>query len=143
MAIDISKLSRIYENSYLLLLKEIKNEKISFYLLNDILIFICIGKVFNDEYRDIEYELYKMKIIEYEKEIKTNIFFDSYFNIDVDSKIFKKIYKKFFDELNSEDKYSIDTIQETLGYVLEKHINRKETGSYYTPSDTTKYIQFY
>lgn len=143
MAIDISKLSRIYENSYLLLLKEIKNEKISFYLLNDILIFICIGKVFNDEYRDIEYELYKMKIIEYEKEIKTNIFFDSYFNIDVDNKTFKKIYKKFFDELNSEDKYSIDTIQETLGYVLEKHINRKETGSYYTPSDTTKYITEY
>lgn len=143
MGIDVSKLSRIYENSYLLLLKEIKDEKISFYLLNDILIFICIGKIFKDEYRDIEYELYKMKIIEYEKEIATNIFFDSYFNIDVDGKTFKKIYMKFFDELYIKGKYSIDTIQEVLGYVLEKHINRRETGSYYTPSDTTKYITEY
>lgn len=143
MELDVSKLSRLYENSYLVLLKEIKDEKISFYLLNDILIFICIGKIFNDKYRDIEYELYKMKIIEYEKEIKTNIFFDSYFNIDVDNRTFKKIYKKFFDELNIKGKYSIDIIQETLGYVLEKHINRRETGSYYTPSDTTKYITEY
>lgn len=143
MEIDVSKLSRIYENSYLVLLNEIKDEKISFYLLNDILIFICIGKIFNDEYKDIEYELYKMKIIEYEKEITTSVFFDSYFNIEVDNKTFKKIYLKFFNELNIKGKYSIDTIQETLGYVLEKHINRRETGSYYTPSDTTKYITEY
>ena len=30
MEIDVSKLSRIYENSYLVLLNEIKDEKISF-----------------------------------------------------------------------------------------------------------------
>ena len=74
MAIDVSKLSRIYENSYLLLEEEINNEKISFYLLNDILIFICMGKVFNDEYKNISYEIYKMKIIEYEKRVNTNVF---------------------------------------------------------------------
>lgn len=27
-----------------------------------------------------------------------------------------------------------------LGQVLEKHINRKDTGSYYTPVDTTNFI---
>ena len=143
MAIDVSKLSRIYENSYLLLEEEINNEKISFYLLNDILIFICMGKVFNDEYKNISYEIYKMKIIEYEKRVNTNVFFDSYFNIDVNGEIFKKIYSKFFKELNENNKYSIDTIEEVLGYVLEKHINRRETGSYYTPLDTTKYITEY
>lgn len=143
MAIDVSKLSRIYENSYLLLDEEINNEKISFYLLNDILIFICMGKVFDDEYKNISYEIYKMKIIEYEKRVNTNVFFDSYFNINVNGEIFKKIYSKFFKELNENNKYSIDTIEEVLGYVLEKHINRRETGSYYTPLDTTKYITEY
>lgn len=34
----------------------------------------------------------------------------------------------------------IDTFEKTLGQVLEKYINRKETGSYYTPEDTTKFI---
>lgn len=34
----------------------------------------------------------------------------------------------------------IDMFEKTLGQVLEKYINRKETGSYYTPEDTTKFI---
>ena len=36
-----------------------------------------------------------------------------------------------------------DNIQTLLGYVLEKHINRRKTGSYDTPDDTTKYITHY
>ena len=75
--------------------------------------------------------------------VSSLIIFDSYFNIDVNGEIFKKIYSKFFKELNENNKYSINTIQEVLGYVLEKHINRRETGSYYTPLDTTKYITEY
>lgn len=37
---------------------------------------------------------------------------------------------------------SNNLIKNILGSVLEKHINRKETGSYYTPEDTTKYISW-
>lgn len=35
---------------------------------------------------------------------------------------------------------SLDDFEKMLGQVLEKHINRKDTGSYYTPIDTTKFI---
>ena len=33
-------------------------------------------------------------------------------------------------------------LESILGNVLEKHINQKKTGSYYTPADTTSYISW-
>ena len=35
---------------------------------------------------------------------------------------------------------SLDIFERMLGQVLERHINRKDTGSYYTPIDTTNFI---
>lgn len=37
-------------------------------------------------------------------------------------------------------KTNLNSFEKMLGSILEKHINRKKTGSYYTPDDTTKYI---
>lgn len=48
----------------------------------------------------------------------------------------------FFTQINSATENSSELIKNILGSVLEKHINRKATGSYYTPSDTTKYISW-
>lgn len=139
MKIDINKISRIYENKYNLLLEKLNNDKVAFYLLNDILIFICLQKLYNEKDRNITFKNYKNQMNKYEKNLKTNIFFDSYCNMKIDEEIFKTTYKQLFDLLNKEE-FSIEVIQETLGYVLEKHINRKSTGSYYTPVDTTNYI---
>lgn len=48
----------------------------------------------------------------------------------------------FFSYVVSTYSDSKDLIKNILGSVLEKHINRKETGAYYTPADTTKYISW-
>lgn len=55
-------------------------------------------------------------------------------NIDLVEPIFKSIRS-----LVSGIK-DLTQFEKMLGQVLEKHINRKETGSYYTPIDTTNFI---
>lgn len=37
---------------------------------------------------------------------------------------------------------NFEVIEKLLGNVLERHINQKNTGSYYTPADTTEYITY-
>ena len=66
-----------------------------------------------------------------------NIFFDSCHVTDAYGSCFNAAIEEFCHIIYD----SNDTkIEELLGNVLEKHINQKETGSYYTPQDTTKYI---
>ena len=55
---------------------------------------------------------------------------------------FNNIYLKFKKLIDIKNN-NYENIQKLLGYVLEKHINRRKTGSYYTPEDTTKYISYY
>jgi hypothetical protein len=52
------------------------------------------------------------------------------------------ILNHLFLEIITKIKTQKDLIEfeKTLGSVFEKHVNRKETGSYYTPEDTTRYI---
>lgn len=48
------------------------------------------------------------------------------------------IFKNVFEFVNGYSDAS--DFEKMFGIVLEKHINRKSTGSYYTPDDTTKFI---
>ena len=96
MKIDVNKLSRIYETKYNLLLQEIKDEKVSFYLLNDILIFICLQNIYNESEEKITFEQYKLLMNKYEKNLSTNIFFDSYGNMEINENVFQNAYRQPF-----------------------------------------------
>ena len=77
----------------------------------------------------------------YEDGLGTPLFFKKYKSIKNNDN-FNRIYSKFKNLISTEDS-DFDNIQQLLGYVLEKHINRRKTGSYYTPDDTTRYITYY
>lgn len=140
MKSDIAKISRLYESTYSDFISNGFKEKDSFYLLNDILIMICLQSKYNEDYM-MNFEEFKNKIKLYEDGLGTPLFFKKYNSIksNID---FNNIYIKFKEliDINNND---YDNIQTLLGYVLEKHINRRKTGSYYTPDDTTKYITHY
>ena len=50
MKSDIAKISRLYESTYSDFISNGFKEKDSFYLLNDILIMICLQSKYNEEY---------------------------------------------------------------------------------------------
>lgn len=137
---DIAKISRLYENTYNDFIKNGNSEKDSFYLLNDILIMLCLQSMYKENI-NLSFSEFKKKIVLYEKGLGTPLFFKDY-KINEGKTSFEKNYLKIKDLLciNNND---FDDIQIVLGYVLEKHINRRKTGSYYTPEDTTKYITHY
>lgn len=138
---DIAKISRLYESTYNDFIKDGNAEQDSFYLLNDILIMICLQTMYKENELNISYKDFKNKIKLYEEGLGTPLFFKKYKlkfnNIDFNQK-FHQLKNVICD-----DKTNYDNIQKVLGYVLEKHINRRKTGSYYTPEDTTKYITYY
>ena len=140
MKSDITKISRLYEKTYSDFIRDDFKEKDSFYLLNDILIMICLQSKYNED-DAMNFKMFKNKIELYEDGLGTPLFFKKYNSIkqNVD---FENIYTKFREliDVNNNDYENIQTL---LGYVLEKHINRRKTGSYYTPDDTTKYITCY
>lgn len=138
---DITKISRLYENTYKEFIKYGNEEKDSFYLLNDILIMICLQIMYKEQNIKLSYKDFEKKIKLYEQGLGTPLFFKKY-KLKLDSLDFENVFKKFQNimQFNEND---FENIQNVLGYVLEKHINRRKTGSYYTPEDTTKYITHY
>ena len=140
MKSDIAKISRLYESTYSDFISNGFKEKDSFYLLNDILIMICLQSKYNEDDM-MDFKTLKNKIQLYEDGLGTPLFFKKYNSIKSNND-FNNIYTKFkkLIDINNND---YDNIQILLGYVLEKHINRRKTGSYYTPDDTTKYITHY
>ena len=140
MKSDIAKISRLYESTYSDFISNGFKEKDSFYLLNDILIMICLQSKYNEDDM-MDFKTFKNKIQLYEDGLGTPLFFKKYNSIKSNND-FNNIYTKFkkLIDINNND---YDNIQILLGYVLEKHINRRKTGSYYTPDDTTKYITHY
>ncbi len=140
MKSDIVKISKLYEKTYSDFICMGFKEKDSFYLLNDILIMICLQAKYNEE-ETMSFSGFKNKIKQYESGLGTPLFFKKYSSIKTDLD-FINIYKKFKDLIDIKNN-NFETIQKLLGYVLEKHINRRKTGSYYTPDDTTNYITRY
>ena len=138
---DITKISRLYENTYKEFIKYGNEEKDSFYLLNDILIMICLQIMYKEQNIKLSYKDFEKKIKLYEQGLGTPLFFKKY-KLKLDLLDFENVFLKFQNiiQFNEND---FENIQNVLGYVLEKHINRRKTGSYYTPEDTTKYITYY
>lgn len=138
---DITKISRLYENTYKEFIKCGNKEKDSFYLLNDILIMICLQIMYKEQNIKLSYKDFEKKIELYEHGLGTPLFFKKY-KLKLDLLDFENVFMKFQNiiQFNEND---FENVQNVLGYVLEKHINRRKTGSYYTPEDTTKYITHY
>lgn len=141
MISDIVKISRLYEITYNTFVKKGIKEKDSFYLLNDILIMICLQEMYNEKDVCLDFTNFKNKIKLYEDGLGTPLFFKKYNSVSINND-FNKTYNSF-KNLIFVSESNFETIQTVLGYVLEKHINRRKTGSYYTPDDTTKYITNY
>ena len=93
MKSDIAKISRLYESTYSDFISNGFKEKDSFYLLNDILIMICLQSKYNEEYM-MNFEEFKKKIKLYEDGLGTPLFFKKYNSIksNID---FNNIYIKF------------------------------------------------
>lgn len=68
-----------------------------------------------------------------------NIFFESKKTFISNYETISKVYNLFKNILVS-NSFSFLIFEHILGEVLEKSINRKDTGTYYTPDDATKYI---
>lgn len=124
--ISISFLSKEYERFYNEL---IKNNSLleTTSILNDLLI-LAIRKTKDKNKRKFNIRLSG----------ENDYYFSSIELVSKNINSIEKIYKSILD-LVSLDK-SLDSFEKMLGQVLEKHINRKDTGSYYTPRDTTDFI---
>ena len=125
-SLNISYLSKEYERFYgELILKNTLIDTVS--VLNDLFI-IAIKMTVENKQRNISARSFEQKDLYF-----SNI---SLFrkNIDIIEPIFSSIVNLVLGNK------SLAVFEMVLGQVLEKHINRKDTGSYYTPIDTTNYI---
>ena len=125
-SLNISYLSKEYERFYgELILKNTLIDTVS--VLNDLFI-IAIKMTVENKQRNISARSFEQKDLYF-----SNI---SLFqkNIDIIEPIFSSIVNLVLGNK------SLAVFEMVLGQVLEKHINRKDTGSYYTPTDTTNFI---
>ena len=91
MKTDIAKISRLYESTFSYFINIGYKEKDSFYLLNDILIMICLQSKYNETNELINFEFFKNKVKMYENGLGTPLFFKKYTSIKkIDN--FNKIY---------------------------------------------------
>ena len=128
-----TSLLKKYESIY----KKIKlnfSETETFYLVNNALIFSYFCKCDELSFNELNYEKCYKSIID---KHGTELFFH---NIKKTSEYKDNLIYAIIEFINEFEQFSNETIEKTLGIILEKHINQKETGSYYTPSDTTHYM---
>lgn len=128
----ISSLSKEYEKYYNEINDEIHDSKETIKFLSDLFVLAIIEtkhkhSTFNlsENYAQVD-EQYK------------NLFFSSKDKVLKYYDLLKNIFKRIIIQI--ENVPNLNGFEIVLGMTLEKHINRKETGSYYTPSDTTKFI---
>lgn len=140
MNLDVKTLYRTYEKNYIEVNKQVTDNDVAFKVLNDALIYSCLQTAFKQVDVGFSLDKFKENISKYEKEMGTPIFFLKYKSKVVDEYTLLKIINNFNMILGVEKSFTISAVEEVLGNVLEQHINRKATGSYYTPLDTTSYI---
>ena len=128
----ISSLSKEYESYY----KEIKdalndsNETIK--ILSDLFL-LAVIETKNKHLKDglnCSYARVKAHYV--------NLFFTDLTTLNEHSILLEKIFLNI--KMQIENDSNLSGFENVLGMTLEKHINRKATGSYYTPLDTTKFI---
>lgn len=129
---SISCFSKDYENLFSNLIETYEQER-AFKIINDAVIISCVKNSFqyDDDSLDNLYE----KIID-------RMEFRPFFILTKNSEYKKDVLNciEIFDNSLKQYRYHFDEIEVVLSSVLEKHINKKKTGSYYTPNDTTEYI---
>lgn len=136
MSVNVNKISSIYEKIYKSFEKHSSKDE-CFYAINNAMILAYFSKYCNSD-ENINYEdLYKMVVDKFGFGLffhgikKTEQYKENFYNA---MNVFMPLFKSF--------KHENVPLEEVLGNVLEKHVNRKETGSYYTPSDATDYITY-
>lgn len=73
----------------------------------------------------------------YKKKYKDISFFKNI--VDIDSEIINNLSNDFLNFFKLTN-FSLDSLEQILGNVLEKHVNRRSTGTYYTPNDVADFI---
>lgn len=133
--ITVNGISRKYEMLYKSFLDNSSADE-SFFAVNNAMIFAYFLRYIDIPYtREMQQACYE-KIIE---KYGVDIFFN---NVKKNEK-YKNNRDKAIEVFTSlfigdtEESYSLEQV---LGNVLERHINQKDTGSYYTPNDTTRYM---
>lgn len=129
-AVGINRISKEYEKLYSSLFSFTKDRLNTVLLLNDLFIVSILCK----KNRVLENELDFDLLLE-----KFNSFLMTPYNI---IKKYKNLLGNYLYKVYSLTKQqrNLNTFEKMFGSVLEKHVNRKDTGSYYTPDDTTKFI---
>lgn len=128
--IDISTLSREYELYYDQFLKTFSKEQ-STRILSDLFICSTISNIENINKESLS------NLFSYINKKYKKILFTKKEILIENLNIIEKIYQKINYLANNSN---LSDFEKILGSVLEKHINRKKTGSYYTPEDTTNFI---
>lgn len=135
--ITVNSISRKYEMLYKRFLENSSADE-SFFAVNNAMIFAYFLRYIDIPYtKETQRECYERIIEKYGADIffnnvKKN---DKYKkNRDIAIEIFTTLF-----EGDTEENYSLEQV---LGNVLERHINQKDTGAYYTPNDTTRYMSW-
>lgn len=127
---NISKISKEYETLYEFADLLINNHQDTIILLNDLFIVSILLK--KNGLRQCKKNTlsivkeYKDYIVSYELILK------------LDQNELDVLFSKVLNLVNKHN--DLSSFEKLFGSVLEKHVNRKKTGSYYTPEDTTKFI---
>lgn len=126
---NITKISKEYERLYQYVDEQISYKQDTIILLNDLFVISILLK--KNGLSDIKnvmpfVEDYKKYIVSYDLLKKLNL-------IELNN-----VFTRISNLVNMYD--DLSDFEKLFGSVLEKHINRKKTGSYYTPEDTTKFI---
>lgn len=127
---SINKISKEYEKLYKSFDELTNNHLETVLILNDLFVVAVLCK--KEMKRMSDFSIYSLrdKYIDFLSTPKT--LFEKY-ELEI-TESFKEIYGLMGDYKD------LNAFEKMFGLVLEKHINRKETGSYYTPDDTTKFI---
>lgn len=128
--IDISTLSREYELYYDQFIKTFSKEQ-STSILSDLFVCSVISNIENINKESLS------NLFSYIDKKYKNILFTKKEILIENLNTIEKIYQKINYLANNSN---LSDFEKILGSVLEKHINRKKTGSYYTPEDTTNFI---
>lgn len=133
--ITVNSISRKYEMLYKSFLEDSSADE-SFFAVNNAMIFAYFLKYIDISYtKETQQECYERIIERYGVEIFfNNVKKDEKYKVNRDKAI--EVFTELF-RGDTEENYSLEQV---LGNVLEKHINQKDTGSYYTPNDTTRYM---
>ena len=133
--ITVNGISRKYEMLYKSFLETSSADE-SFFAINNAMIFAYFLRYIDIPYtKENQQECYDAIVEKY----GVNIFFH---NIKKNEKYKRNrdIAIEVFTDLFEGDTSENYSLEQVLGNVLEKHINQKDTGSYYTPNDTTRYM---